>query len=93
MPGRLQGKIAVVTGAASGIGRATALTFAREGATVVCSDIREESRSANETDITTHEAIKKNGGNAIFVKCDMGESKDVEALIQKAVEAYGRVDM
>jgi len=93
MPGRLQGKVAVVTGAASGIGRATALTFAREGASVVCSDIRDVSRTSDETDITTHDAIKKNGGNAIFVKCDMGESKDVEALIQKTVETYGRIDM
>jgi NAD(P)-dependent dehydrogenase (short-subunit alcohol dehydrogenase family) len=86
MAGRLQDKVALVTGAASGIGRTTALTFAREGAKVVVSDIVPQ--GGNET----VRMIKEAGGEAIFVKADVSRTQDVEAMIQKTVETYGRLD-
>src|SRR5262249_34130690 len=75
-----------------GIGRATSLTFAREGAAIVCGDLRETSRKESE-DEPTHQLIQKNGGKAIFVKCDTSKAQEVEALIQKAVQEYGKVDV
>jgi len=92
MPGRLQGKVAVVTGSSSGIGRAISLTFAREGAAVVCSDLREAARLEAESE-PTHELIKKNGGKAVFAKCDTSKEADVEALVQTAVKEFGRLDI
>ena len=92
MPGRLESKVAIITGASSGIGRATSLTFAREGAAIVCGDLREASRQKSETE-PTHQLIQKNGGKAIFVKCDTSKAQEVEALVQKAVQEYGRVDI
>jgi NAD(P)-dependent dehydrogenase (short-subunit alcohol dehydrogenase family) len=86
MAGRLQGKVALVTGAASGIGRAAALAFAREGAKVVVADIVPQ--GGNET----VQMIKEAGGEATFVKADVSRAQDVEALIQKIVETYGRLD-
>lgn len=95
MPGRLENKIAIITGASSGIGRATALAFGREGATVICSDIREEARPemAEKSDPTTVQELEKSGASAIFVKCDTSQAKEVEALVKTAVEKFGRVDM
>jgi NAD(P)-dependent dehydrogenase (short-subunit alcohol dehydrogenase family) len=92
MPGRLESKVAIITGASSGIGRATSLTFAREGAAVVCGDLRETSRKESD-DEPTHQLIQKNGGKAIFFKCDVSKAQEVEALVQKAVQEYGRVDI
>lgn len=92
MPGRLESKVAIITGASSGIGRATSLTFAREGAVVVCGDLHETSRQESE-DEPTHQLIQKNGGKAIFVKCDVSKAQEVEALVQKAVQGYGRIDI
>ncbi len=86
MPGRLDNKIALVTGAGSGIGRATALVFAREGAKVVVSDIVVEGGQE------TVQQIEAAGGEAIFVKADVSQAADVETLIAKAVETYGRLD-
>ena len=86
MPGRLDNKIALVTGAGSGIGRATALVFAREGAKVVVSDIVVEGGEE------TVQQIKAAGGEAFFVKADVSKAADVEALITKTVETYGRLD-
>lgn len=92
MVGRLEGRVAIVTGASSGLGRAISQRYASEGAKVVCSDLRAE--PPNETDgAATHEAIVKNGGQAIFVKTDVGESSEMEALIAAAVEKFGRLDM
>ncbi|KAF2127804.1 short-chain dehydrogenase/reductase-like protein [Dothidotthia symphoricarpi CBS 119687] len=96
MPGRLANKIAVITGSSSGIGRATALAFAREGASIVCSDIREEARTEYRTDssdLTTVQEAEKLGAKAIYLKCDTTSSSDVEALVNKAVEQFGRVDI
>lgn len=86
MPGRLDNKIALVTGAGSGIGRATALVFAREGAKVVVSDIVVEGGQE------TVQQIEAAGGESIFVKADVSQAADVETLIAKAVETYGRLD-
>lgn len=95
MPGRLEKKIAIVTGSSSGIGRAISLAFAREGATVVCSDISTVSRNeaSKEPEISTHDLISKEGGKAIFVKASVAKPEEVEALVKKTVEKFGRLDM
>jgi NAD(P)-dependent dehydrogenase (short-subunit alcohol dehydrogenase family) len=86
MAGTLTGKVALVTGGASGIGRATALTFAREGAKLIIADMNEDGGHQ-----TVH-MITENGGEAIFVKTDVTQATAVEALISTAVETYGRLD-
>jgi len=86
MAGRVNGKIALVTGGGSGIGRATALAFAREGAKVVIADVVV---SGGEE---TVRLIKAAGGEAVFIKADVSKAADVEALIKKTVDTYGRLD-
>jgi len=86
MAGRVEGKVALVTGGASGIGRATALTFAREGAKLVIADMNEDGGQQ-----TVH-LITEKGGEAIFVKTDVSQTVEVQALISKAVKTYGRLD-
>jgi NAD(P)-dependent dehydrogenase (short-subunit alcohol dehydrogenase family) len=84
--GALSGKVALVTGAASGIGRQSALAFARAGAKVVVSDVTVD---AGEETVSM---IKKAGGEAFFVRADVSKSGDVNALVAKAVEKYGKLD-
>lgn len=86
MPGRLDGKVALITGGASGIGRATAFAFAREGAKLLIADMQEDGGHQ-----TVH-MIQENGGEATFVRTDVTQATAVEALISKAVETYGRLD-
>ena len=86
MPGTLNGKVALVTGAASGIGRATALTFAREGAKLVVADMNEDGGQQ-----TVH-MITENGGEATFVQVDVSNATEVQTMISKAVDTYGRLD-
>ena len=86
MPERLDGKVALVTGGASGIGRATALTFAREGAKLVIADMNEDGGQQ-----TVH-MITEKGGEAIFVRIDVSQAVEVQALISQAVSTYGRLD-
>ena len=86
MAGSLVGKVALVTGASSGIGRASALAFAREGAKVVVSDVNVDGGQE------TVRLIKGNGGEAIFVKADVSQAAEVEALVRQTVTAYGRLD-
>ena len=82
----LQNKVAIVTGASSGIGRAVALAFAREGVKVVVSDVVKDGGEE------TVRLIKEQGGEAIFVRCDVSQSAQVEALVKRAVETFGRLD-
>ena len=96
MPGRLQDKVAVITGAAGGLGRAIALAYHKEGAHVVCADLREVSRfesDSGESQGKTHELITKDGGKAIFQSVDVTNPEQVEALVKKAVEWGGRLDI
>ena len=83
---RLEGKVALVTGGSSGIGRATALCFAGEGAKVVVADVN------NEGGHETAAMIRDNGGEAILVKTDVSEAAQVEEMIDKTVQTYGRLD-
>jgi len=82
----LENKVALVTGGGSGIGRACALAFAREGAKVVVADVME--RGGKET----VQMIKEAGGESIFVKTDVSKTDDVEALVKRTVDTYGRLD-
>ena len=94
--GRLQDKIAVITGSSSGFGRAIAKSFAQEGAKVVCADLRSEAREEGfEGDIGTpsHEAIRKAGGDAIFVRCDVSVADEVKKLVGAVVKEYGSLDI
>ena len=82
----LQNKVALVTGASSGIGRAVALVYAREGASVVVSDTN--STGGKETVAL----VRKQGGDAIFVMADVGNPSDAKALVERAVSHFGRLD-
>ncbi|MFZ5916486.1 MAG: SDR family NAD(P)-dependent oxidoreductase [Chloroflexota bacterium] len=84
---KLAGKVAVVTGGASGIGRASALLLASEGASVIVADIDE----AGGRD--TVQTIQERGGEATFVRTDVTVAADVERMIAAAVETYGRLDV
>ena len=93
--GKLSGKVAVVTGASSGNGRAIALCFAEEGCHIACGDLEPGVKPQGpEKDSTpTHELIQKNGGRAFYVKTDASESLDMRNLISSSVKEFGRVDM
>ena len=84
---RLDGKVAVITGAATGIGRATAVRFAQEGARVVFGDVN---------DVAAEETLRlvgTVGGGARYLHCDVRETADVERLVQVAVDSYGQLDI
>lgn len=83
----LDNKVAIVTGAGSGIGKSTALLFAENGAKVVVTDVNES--HGNEV-VTT---IKAKGGDAIFFKADTSNAADSEATVAKAIETYGKLDI
>jgi NAD(P)-dependent dehydrogenase (short-subunit alcohol dehydrogenase family) len=86
MSTKFDGKTAVVTGAGSGIGRYSALALAREGASVVVSDV--DTQGGQET---VH-MIQESNGKAFFALCDVSQSNQVESLIQATVDTYGRLD-
>ena len=86
MAGRMAGKVALITGGASGIGRATAIAFAREGAKVAVADYMVDGGER------TVKTIREAGGQAMFINADVSRPKEVEAMVTKTVEAYGRLD-
>lgn len=85
--GRLDDKVAVITGAGSGIGRESALLFAREGARVLVAEVNDESgrKVAGE--------IERAGGKALFVHADVSSARDAEAMVAAAEKAWGRLDV
>ena len=83
----LKDKVAIVTGAGSGIGRATANLYAKRGAAVVVSDIDEEGGA------TTVQQIESDGGRAVFVRADVSIPEDCDSLADAAVEHFGRLDI
>jgi NAD(P)-dependent dehydrogenase (short-subunit alcohol dehydrogenase family) len=84
---RLKDKIAFITGAGMGIGRATCLLFAKEGARIIAADI--DNKAGDETVAL----IKSRGGEGIFVRCDVGVEAEVKYAIRKGVETYQRLDV
>ena len=85
--GSYTGKVAFVTGAGGGIGRAGALAFAREGASVVAADVSEQGNQE------TARMIDELGGRALAVTCDVARVGDVRSALDKTIEAFGRLDI
>lgn len=83
---KFAGKVAFVTGAASGIGRTAALAFAREGATVAVADVSEKDNQE------TARMIEEQGGRALPVRCDVSRVEDVKVALAKTAETFGRLD-
>ncbi len=84
---KLKGKVSIVTGAGSGIGRATAILFAKEGARVVVADVDEEGGRE------TVRKIKSGGGDATFVRTDISQAEDAKKMIDSTIQHYGRIDI
>jgi NAD(P)-dependent dehydrogenase (short-subunit alcohol dehydrogenase family) len=84
---RLHNKVAVITGAGSGIGRESALLFAREGARVVVADVNDAAGQG------VVEELRGAGGEAVYVRADVSKSADAEAMVRAAEESFGRLDV
>lgn len=84
---RLENKVAIITGGGTGIGKETALLFAKEGAKVVITDINQESGSQAVKDIQT------NGGEALFVQHDVSKEEDWKMVAEETIKTFGKVDV
>ena len=84
---RLQNKVAVITGAGSGIGRESALLFSREGARVVVADVNDDAGRA------VVEELRGAGGEAVYVRADVSKGSDAEGMVRAAEESFGRLDV
>ena len=84
---KLKDKVVIVTGAGSGQGRAAAILFAREGAKIAAADINDEGGTK------TADIIESSGGTALFQPCDVSDGSQARALVERTVEAFGRVDI
>ncbi|KAE8379699.1 hypothetical protein BDV26DRAFT_258700 [Aspergillus bertholletiae] len=90
VPGLLAGKVSIITGASSGLGRAIALAFHKHGATVVCADRKASSKIPEQP---THELIQASAGQSIFVPTDVANAGNVKQLVQTTADKFGRVDI
>jgi NAD(P)-dependent dehydrogenase (short-subunit alcohol dehydrogenase family) len=93
---RLDGRVAAVTGSSSGHGRAIAVRLAQEGAAVVCADLRESPLPGgyeDDIDVTTHDRIRRDGGQAEYLSADVTKLEDMDAVVERSVSAYGRLDI
>ncbi|MBN1315198.1 MAG: SDR family oxidoreductase [Anaerolineales bacterium] len=84
---KLLNKVAIITGAGSGIARASALLFSKEGAAIVVAD------QNNKAGLETKEMIEKEGGKAIFIRTDVSDASQVEQMVQSAIDAFGKIDV
>jgi NAD(P)-dependent dehydrogenase (short-subunit alcohol dehydrogenase family) len=86
MTKQMTGKVAIVTGGSAGMGQAASLAFAREGTKVVVADLNEAGGSE------TVERIRRNGGDAVFIKTDVTQASNVKAMVDKTVETFGQLN-
>jgi NAD(P)-dependent dehydrogenase (short-subunit alcohol dehydrogenase family) len=84
---RLKDKVAIVTGSSNGIGKRTARRFAEEGAKVVVSDVQDDLGKE------VAERIRRDGGTAVYVRCDILQEQDIKSLVEAAVREYGKLDI